>query len=464
MTSPLDSSAEPAANAALHSDDPSVRENFDWRTVPSRLRNAIVVIVDRFSAAYMGSYGNTWLETPELNRIASQSLLFEFATTNSPKLQDVYHAYWWGVTPGLRPESSHSDRDAITGGEAPPGTSLPEVIRRSGVFTCLVTDELRVADMAPEEAFDQRVVLKGQPAAGESEESDGDDIFQTQVAQGFAAALEVAETLPRPFLLWIHLRGMEGPWDAPYSLRLGLAEEDDPEPPRFVDPPRRVLSPDEDPDTRWGYMRAYGGQILALDACCGLFFDALQNLDGQAETLVTWTSPRGYPLGDHQEIGTSLRGLYGDTLHVPWWISLPDGSAAAARCTSLIHPPDMASTLVDWWQLDAVSPSELTRLGNSLLAFAEGLEDSRRPYVVAADEGMLSVRSDAWLAVRCLGESWRIYAKPDDRFEANEVSGRCRPIVETLDSWIGSYVEAASEHFTSLPRLPELLARDDAWI
>jgi arylsulfatase A-like enzyme len=296
------------------------------------------------------------------------------------------------------------------------------------------------------------VLLKTEPAGDEAA-----DFSQTQIAQVFAAALETLESLVPPYLLWVHLRGMEAPWDAPYGFRLSLMEEDDPEPPRFTAPPRTRLPPSEDPDVRWGLMRAYAGQVMALDLCSGTFWDALKLLPHDDETLVLWTSPRGYPLGEHGEVGSAESGLHGETLHVPWWMRLPRSTSAGARCTSLIHPPDLAATLVEWWDLETAAQPAPIRRGNSLLPLGRSPDAPGRPYVVCSDDLQMAIRCHDWLATLPPGETWQLFVKPDDRFEANEVAARCREIVEQLGAWRERYRESVSERFAFFPLLPEPL-------
>lgn len=54
------------------------------------MMNAIVLVVDRLGAGYLGPYGNTWLETPHWNRLAARSALFEWALTDAVDLPTVY--------------------------------------------------------------------------------------------------------------------------------------------------------------------------------------------------------------------------------------------------------------------------------------------------------------------------------------------------------------------------------------
>ena len=38
-------------------------------------RRAVVLVIDRLGAGYLGPFGNTWIDTPCFNQLASQSLL-----------------------------------------------------------------------------------------------------------------------------------------------------------------------------------------------------------------------------------------------------------------------------------------------------------------------------------------------------------------------------------------------------
>ena len=48
--------------------------------------NAICLVFDRLHAGYLGAYGNSWIETPAFDRLASQSFLFDRALIDSPEL------------------------------------------------------------------------------------------------------------------------------------------------------------------------------------------------------------------------------------------------------------------------------------------------------------------------------------------------------------------------------------------
>ena len=58
--------------------------------------NAICLVFDRLHAGYVGAYGNSWIDTPWLDRLASQSLLLDCALVDSPDLERLYRSYWQG--------------------------------------------------------------------------------------------------------------------------------------------------------------------------------------------------------------------------------------------------------------------------------------------------------------------------------------------------------------------------------
>ena len=54
---------------------------------------AVVLVVDRLGTGFLGPFGNTWIESPALNRLASQSWLCQNAY-GYPLLSQAYDALW----------------------------------------------------------------------------------------------------------------------------------------------------------------------------------------------------------------------------------------------------------------------------------------------------------------------------------------------------------------------------------
>ena len=168
------------------------------------MKSAIVLVIDRLGAGFLGPCGNTWLDTPQFNRLASQSLLCETALADSPDLALAYRAWWTG---------RHALEPALT-----PPFSLPQAAHQAGLATVLVTDEPLVAELPDAAAFSERVLLPAEPVTQAADEFD-----RTGLGKLLLAAIERLRAVNTAALVWIHSRGMAGPWDAPTALRQQFA-------------------------------------------------------------------------------------------------------------------------------------------------------------------------------------------------------------------------------------------------
>ncbi len=59
-------------------------------------RNVILLVSDTFRADNLAAYGSEWIETPNLNRFAEQSVLFEDAYPEGPPTIPVRRTLWTG--------------------------------------------------------------------------------------------------------------------------------------------------------------------------------------------------------------------------------------------------------------------------------------------------------------------------------------------------------------------------------
>jgi arylsulfatase A-like enzyme len=404
-------------------------------TVPS----AIVIVIDRFGAGYLGPYGNTWIETPALNRLASESLLWENVFADCPTLSGFYRAVGWG-------------RHAW--GQLPPvpHPSLIEQLAEAGVQTTLVTDEPDLAAEPFAAAFHERVRLPREETSAPA-----DTITATQMAHTFAAALECVEQTREPFLLWLHLQGMTAAWNAPREFRESLADEDDPPPPEFVDPPDCILPANSDPDEILGMSQAYAGQVLLLDACLAPFLQSIDAHCSAQNALLVVTSPRGYPLGEHGRIGPCGDGLYEEVIHLPLFIRHPTRWGAMQRFQMLSQPADLYYTLGSWFRAEE-GQRDLPLGAASLLDLASRDDRLMRECVASAMGEQHSIRTPAWFLRHVVNQLPQLYVKPDDRWEVNEVADRCGDVVEHAVRALTAYEQLTrTGRGNEFPRLPAAL-------
>ena len=384
-----------------------------------RVSRAVVLVIDRLGAPWVGPYGNTWLDTPNFNRLAAHSLLIETAISDSPDLDVHCRSLWTG---------QHAMESV------PSGRPLPALAQQAGGAARLLTDHPQIASHRLAAQFHDRRLLTAPTVTEPAQQAD-----ETAFFQFFDAARNAVEQFSGPGLLCLYSRGMSGAWDAPLELRYQFADELDPDPPSFVDPPNRQLEAGHDPDELLGIVQAYAGQVALADMCLGPFLDAFESHPLASETLLVVTSPRGFPLGEHRRMGPCDDALYGELLHVPLFVRLPDHEAA--RLQTIVQPHKISRLIAeacDWAR--SGHDGESTVLDQ--LAASPSMNVS---YALGQDER--AIRTPAWFlrqANRDGSPAFELFAKPDDRWEANEVSSRCGDVVELLAAELQRFHDAAA--------------------
>lgn len=404
--------------------------------------SVIVLVIDRLGAGWLGPYGNTWLETPNFNRLAAQGSVVETAIADSPDLVNAYRGFWLGAHE-LEPDRAEA-------------VSLPTLLKPHHDSSLLVTDEPQLAGHRVASDFSRVQLLTADDATDAASE-----IEQTGLYRFFHAASAIVSEPHRPHFVWLHSRGLSAAWDGPLALRYQFADEDDPEPPDLVVPPERILPEDFDPDELLGIMQAYAGQVALADLCLGMLLDAIDDSPRGQDTLLVVTSPRGYPLGEHRRVGPCDHALYGELLHVPLLVRFP-GQTCPARLQSIVQPRELYRLIGEICQVhhhDAALAASL--------ALRELTTGEAGPATAACSfaAGQRAIRTSAWFLHQQQSSEEpqsALYAKPDDRWEANEIASRCKDVVGLLANELDRF-EAAAKRGTlaELPPLAELLS--DRW-
>ena len=410
--------------------------------------NAICLLIDRLHGGYVGAYGNTWVETPELDRLAAEGFVFEQFLIDTPRLEGMYRSYWQGRHAILPP-------DSVAGGRP----ALPTLLKEVGVHSTLLTDAPIVARHPMARAFD-RVIEADCPSVSRI----ADSMERTHLAEFFAQAVDQIDAAREPFLFWCHLQGLGAAWDAPLEFRAAYVDQGDPEPNERAEVPSWTLEEDCDPDRLLAVSQAYAGQVSLLDACVGGLMEFLRTSPAGEETLLVLASARGFPLGEHRRVGPADESLYGELIHVPLVLRFPDSFGATMRSQALVQPADVWATLLEWWELDDSSGISGTQgpsgsLGPaSLMPLITGEVAALRDRLGIVGHGPhRALRTGAWHLYD--GAQAELYAKPDDRWEVNDVADRHPDLVDGLRQAFVELDSAMKSGTPSdLPPLAEILS------
>jgi arylsulfatase A-like enzyme len=389
--------------------------------------NVLVVVVDGLRASALGAYGNTSYPTPSLDRFAAESLLLDWCFAPSPDLPDIYRALW---------QADDSARN-------PASRSLPRAFTDAGYTTTLVTDDPSLGAYPSARDFDEIVQIASSLETG-SLDKHSTDSSETELAQAFSAAVEQIATIPRdkPRLLWLHVRGMYGPWDAPLELQQSLLDEDDAPPVDSCVLPELLVKAADDPDVTFRYACAYAAQIMVLDDCVETLLNAVRANDRE-RWLTTLMGARGFPLGEHGRIGGVDHCTHVEQLQVPWLVRFPHAVGQLSRVDALTSHHDLPSTLIDY--IDREQKIDRSALGgSSVVPLASSFRTAWRDATLSCSASSRSIRTAAWCLRKDIAHvdgtgasnepasAPELYVRPDDRWEANDVAKLCPEVVEEL--------------------------------
>lgn len=378
--------------------------------------NVVCLFIDGWHIGYVGAYGNAWLRTPALDRLASESFVLDRAIVNSTCQADQYRAIWRGDWRAAFEPVAHVE-----------STLAP--LASSGRHTVLVTDDDAVYRGA-EGVFAESIFVEIDPAMEAARK-----LESTRLAQFFERLSSVIADTPAGSAIWAHTRGLTLDWDAPYEFRARHADADDPPPPRTIEPPDFVVPHDVDPDVLLGLRQAYAGQIEVLDACVGALVEQFDTSLARDTTALFLLSSGGYPLGEHGVVGTTRAALYAESVCIPWLVRFPPSMAAVDRSDALVQPSDLMPTVLDWLGVAEERAASLlplfkggvTCLSDRLLV--SGQTPEQHAFVTTSWYLKNEISAAGHVAQQ-------LFAKPDDRWDKNDVAAVCPDTVAAINAHV----------------------------
>jgi arylsulfatase A-like enzyme len=387
----------------------------------------LVLAARGLQTAYMGCYGNPWIATPNLDTLAASGVVFDQHFADRADAAGARRT--WRDGRHHLPGPSHSEPP--TDGNA----DLIEQLKKRGIATCLVLDDGRPVESGFEAGWDE-----------------------VNRAASFDAILETAgaalDRLARrdDWLLWVDLAVLLPPWDTPEEfLAPYFADEpaDDPEEEEWE--PITPLNDPEcgpfDPSDDLLYERlqsSYAAAVTRLDDGVGRLLEHLGALNGAEDTLVVWTADCGLSLGEHGVVGPVPTTVHEEIIHLPLILSLPGADEAGRRVAALTQAVDLAPTLADVFEVELPSAQ-----GRTLLPLVYGDTEQIRPYVCSGiqngDVGEWCLRTQEHallLPARADDGAARLYVKPDDPYEVNNVVQHHLEQAEEMERMLRAFLEA----------------------
>ena len=388
---------------------------------PASKPNLVLITLDSTRADRMGFLGTKAALTPNLDRLARESILFEHAYAQAPG-SVVSHAT---ILSGAYPQTTGmSDIGGTLSSSLP---YLPDLLKTQGYRTAAFVGS---SDLDPwnglAQGFDRGfqtynagvrppsvgtgaspVQAKRSLAASSGQRSSPAQRRPDQVITGAAAWL--THNAQAPFFLWIQ-----------------------------IDPHPAATS--------------YDAGIAAADTAIGKLLAILRQQKLDATTAVIVAASQGESLGAHGEETHGIF-LYDETIHIPLVVKLPEAHPAAKRVAAKVRLVDIAPTLLEIAAIPV--PSQMQ--GQSLLRIAKTSSSGGSGDQPVYSRSDLPQRGFGWSPL----ESWRagkylyirapkpeLYDLTADPGAAHNLAQTSKATLDTMAAQLDGFDRNYDRHFS----------------
>lgn len=399
--------------------------------------NIVLIVSDTFRQDYLGCYGNTWIKTPNLDKFARKSAIFNNAYAASfPTVPHRIDLATGRFTFPYR-EWEPLPQDEIV---------ISEVLGQHGYTTMLICDTPHILEDGYnfDRGFTGWEWIRGQetdrfytdpvevylPCSPEklrhidvlerhlrnvAHRQGEKDCFVAQTMSKAAQWLERNYKQDK-FFLWVDTFDPHEPWDPPKY---------------YVDMYDPNYKGEEVTYPKYGkcdfltaeeikHMRAlYSGEVTLVDRWIGFLLKQIETLGLLDNTAVIFTSDHGFYFGEHNLVGKATIAdrifeyvaLYEEIARIPLMVYLPQ-LKKLSRHSAFVQPPDITAAILE---LAGVKDKDFVQ-GKSLLSLIKGDKDKLRnisvtsPSLVHGTWGSprVTIRKNQWSLIitpRLLGRS-----------------------------------------------------------
>lgn len=404
-------------------------------------KNVVFIMLDSLQFNYLGCYGNDWIKTPNIDRLAREATLFE-------------NAYCEGLP------TIPCRRAMLTGRYTLPfkgwgpldmeDTTLADIMWGRGIHTALIYDSAPLQlpkygfsrgfndvifrhgheldhyyyshddlyHLNPDDYVEEHTILNEQGeirdefssaikdelsaylALRQHWKSDEDNYVGVVAREAINWLKNVDKT--KPFMLWFDSFDPHEPWDPPSVWDPDLKCPYNPDY-KGKDQILPVMAEVEGvyTDEELHHIRMlYAENITLCDKWVGKIFDKIKELGLWDDTMIILCADHGEPLGKGEHGHGIMRKCrpwpYEELAHIPFIIRVP-GVGEGKRVSSFVQSCDVAPTIVDYFNISSqevkhgehplpVCGGEEMQ-GSSLLPLIRGEKEKVRDFAIAGYYG-----------------------------------------------------------------------------
>lgn len=316
--------------------------------------NILLIVMDATRAKSLSCYGYHQLTTPNLDRFAERSVVYEKAISPGNWSLTAHASIFTGLYPSRH--GAHDQHKYLS----PNHPTMAELLRSLGYRTLAFCYNAYVSPATGLhrgfEAFNQEFNLAPKLIRKAIQKADSGlaywlgrrDSGARYVNRQIRAVLRYLQTEERPFFLFIHYEEPHAPYRPPNKYN------------RYLPKGVTISAAKKANQDRWKYFAdivpmnerdfeiltaLYDAEITYLDSRIAELLSWLDEMDVLDQSMVIITADHGENIGDHQMMGHAYC-MYDTLLHVPLIIHYPNGVIAPGRVTHQVQTLDLLPTLL----------------------------------------------------------------------------------------------------------------------
>jgi arylsulfatase A-like enzyme len=300
--------------------------------------HVIVISLDTTRADMLGCYGNGWVETPHLDALARESILFEDFLVTAPTTV-ASHA---SLFTGKHPHTHGAPRNGfVVNGR---NVMLAEILSDAGFHTAAFPAAFVIGSRF---AFDQGFDVFDEVFVGDRDERPADEITDSVLAH-----LETRDASERLFL-FVHYYDPHWPYRAPppydrmYGARPDLWAPADLKRAMESEPERMA----ENNALTREVTRRYAAEITFMDSQIGRLLEGLADRGILDRAVVVVTSDHGENLWRHADHFAHGRNVYQSSVQGVCLVRLPAAEGGGTRVSGWLGQIDLLPSLLGFLRL-----------------------------------------------------------------------------------------------------------------
>jgi Arylsulfatase A and related enzymes len=340
---------------------------------------AIMLLFDSLNRRMLEPYGCGWTKTPNFKRLAEKAVVFDNSYAGSlpciPARRELHTGRYNFLHRSWGPLEPFDD-------------SAPEIMRRRGIYSHLITDHQHYWEdggATYHNRYSSWEIVRGQE--GDAwKASVADPAVPEHLGRAWRQDLVNRQYYPTEDLMpqtqvfdlgleFLKKNGAQDNW----FLHL---ESFDPHEPYYTTDDYRALYPDhysgplfdwpdyrevsETPEQVEHCRRQYAALLSQCDRNLGRLLDFMDERDMWRDTMLIVNTDHGFLLGEHGLWAKCVHPFFDETAHTPLFIWDPRAGKRGERRSSLVQTIDIAPTLLDLFGIEPARDMEGAALRDAI--------------------------------------------------------------------------------------------------